>query len=143
MKPPPAGWPRMSSAVYYVDASAAIDWLVSAFDFQVRLKIEGDHGSIEHSELTYGDGVIMVAQAGLAHKPGVRQSPQNLNGANTQALMIYVDDVEAHFARAQKAGAKIIKELETTDYGGDYWIDRGYECEDLEGHHWWFYQRLR
>jgi uncharacterized glyoxalase superfamily protein PhnB len=29
------------------------------------------------------------------------------------------------------------------DYGEDYWTDRGYECEDHEGHHWWFYQRLR
>jgi uncharacterized glyoxalase superfamily protein PhnB len=31
----------------------------------------------------------------------------------------------------------------TTDYGEEYWTDRGYEAEDLEGHHWWFVQRLR
>jgi len=54
-----------------------------------------------------------------------------------------VDDVEAHYNQALAAGAKIIKKPETADYGGDYWIDRGYECEDPEGHHWWFYQRLR
>jgi hypothetical protein len=24
-----------------------------------------------------------------------------------------------------------------------YWTDRGYEAEDIEGHHWWFFQRLR
>jgi uncharacterized glyoxalase superfamily protein PhnB len=23
------------------------------------------------------------------------------------------------------------------------WTDRGYEAEDLEGHHWWVCQRLR
>ena len=136
MKPPPSGWPRISPAIYYVDASAAIDWLSKAFGFEVRLKIEGDRGSIEHSELTYGDGLIMVDQVGLAHKPGFRQSPRNLNGANTQNVMIYVDDVDAHYNQARTAGAKIIKEPENTDYGGDYWIDRGYECEDPEGHHW-------
>jgi uncharacterized glyoxalase superfamily protein PhnB len=87
--------------------------------------------------------VIMVGQAGLAHKPGFRKSPRSLNGANTQNMMIYVDDVETHCAQARAAGAKITKEPETTDYGEDYWTDRGYECEDLEGHHWWFYQRLR
>jgi len=54
-----------------------------------------------------------------------------------------VDDVEAHCARARAAGAKIRSEPTTTDYGEDHWTDRGYECEDIGGHHWWFYQRLR
>jgi len=58
-------------------------------------------------------------------------------------MMVYVDDVEAHCAQARAAGARIVSEPAITDYGEDYWTDRGYECEDLEGHHWWFYQRLR
>ena len=62
---------------------------------------------------------------------------------NTQNMMIYVDDVEAHYLRAREAGAKIVSEPTTTDYGEDYWTDRGYEAEDCEGHHWWFCQRLR
>jgi uncharacterized glyoxalase superfamily protein PhnB len=57
--------------------------------------------------------------------------------------MVYVDDAEAHCARARAAGAKIVEEPTTHDYGEEYWTDRGYEAEDLEGHHWWFYQRLR
>jgi uncharacterized glyoxalase superfamily protein PhnB len=86
--------------------------------------------------------MVMVGQIG-APKPDWRRSPRAVGGANTQAVMIYVDDVEAHCARARAAGAKIATEPTTTDYGEDYWTDRGYECEDLEGHHWWFYQRLR
>jgi uncharacterized glyoxalase superfamily protein PhnB len=58
-------------------------------------------------------------------------------------LMIYVDDVEAHCAKARAAGAKIVVEPKTTDYGEGYWADRGYECVDPGGHHWWFCQRLR
>jgi uncharacterized glyoxalase superfamily protein PhnB len=57
--------------------------------------------------------------------------------------MIYVDDVEAHCKQAREAGAKIISQPTTTDYGEEYWTDRGYEAADIEGHHWWFYQRLR
>ena len=34
-------------------------------------------------------------------------------------------------------------EPKTSDYGEEYWTDRGYEVEDPEGHHWWFYHRVR
>jgi uncharacterized glyoxalase superfamily protein PhnB len=62
MKNTPEGWPRLSSALYYRDAAAAIDWLQRAFGFEVRLRVEGDQGRIEHSELTFGEAVVMVAQ---------------------------------------------------------------------------------
>ena len=143
MKPTPSGWPRISSALYYEDAVKAIDWLCRAFGFEVRLKVEDDNGGIVHSELTYGEGIVMVAQAGIPDKPSFRRSPRSLGGGNTQNMMVYVDDVEAHSTQARGAGAKIVTEPKTTDYGEDYWTDRGYECEDIEGHHWWFYQRLR
>ena len=142
MKPTPPGWPRISTAVYYENASGAIDWLCRAFGFELRLKVEGDGGRIEHSELVYGGGVIMVGEAGKDRFP-YRRSPSQIGGANTQNAMIYVDDVEAHCRQAREAGAKVHAEPETHDYGEDHWSDRGYECEDMEGHHWWFYQRLR
>lgn len=142
MKPPPTAWPRIASAIYYEDASAAIDWLCRAFGFEVRVKIEGEGGSIEHSELTYGEGLIMVGQAGVAHKPSFR-APRALDGSNTQNMMVFVDDADAHCEHARGHGARIIQGPTTTDYGEDWWTDRGYECEDVEGHHWYFVQRLR
>ena len=146
MNPAPPGWPRISAALYYQDAAKAIDWLCKAFDFQVRLKVEADDGSVLHSEVTYGEGLIMVSDSKRsAEKPawGYRKSPGEAGGANTQSLMVYVDDVEAHCRRAREAGAKIVTEPETHDYGEEYWTDRGYEAEDAGGHHWWFFQRLR
>ena len=141
MKPAPPGWPRVASAMYYQDAASMIDWLCKAFGFTIRLKIPGKDGSIEHSELEFGDGLIMVATAEV--KRAWCKSPKSLQGGNTQSLMAYVDDVEAHFARAKAAGAKIVSEPKTVDYGPEYWTDRGYECIDPEGHHWWFIERLR
>lgn len=144
MKATPAGWPRISTALYYEDAAKAIDWLCNAFGFEVRLKVEGDGGRVEHSELVFGEGLIMVGEVhGKEDKFPYRRSPSQVGGSNTQNMMVYVDDVEAHCKQARAAGAKISSEPKTTDYGEDYWSDRGYECEDVGGHRWWFYERLR
>ena len=150
MKPTPPSWPRISVAVFYEDPRAAIDWLVRAFDFEVRLKVEGDDGAIVHSELVYGEGVVMVGQSGeKKQEEGVKRdsshqkSPRAVGGANTQTMMIYVDDAVAHCERATAAGATIAMPMRTSDYGEEYWSDRGYEAVDLEGHHWWFMERLR
>ncbi len=146
MKDTPSGWPRISSSVFYEDAAAAIDWLCKAFGFEVRLKVEGEGGRIEHSELTYGGGLIMVGQTGgksTREKPLPSKSPRQLGGANTQMLFLYVDDVDAHRDRAVGAGAVIYQDLENHDYGPEYWADRGYGVTDLEGHQWWFSQRMR
>jgi len=145
MKDTPPGWPRISSAIYYEDAAKAIDWLCEAFGFEVRLKVEGEGGRIEHSELEYGDGLVMVGQTGRADRPdrAFCRSPREADGANTQSLCIMVDDVDAHCARARSAGARITLEPEVHDYGEEYWADRVYEACDPEGHHWFFMQRVR
>jgi len=147
-KPPPKDWPRVSVSVYYEDPRSAIDWLCRAFGFEVRLKVEGEGGRIEHSELDFGEGLVMVDGAGELYKNGrphrdKAASPKMVGGAHTQGICIYVDDVEAHHAQAREAGAKIVTPPETHDYGEDYWTDRGYLAEDPEGHYWWFMQRLR
>ncbi len=146
MKPPPAGWPRISSALFYDDAAAAIDWLEKAFGFELRLKVEGEGGRIEHSELVYGEGLIMVGSVGVrSERPNAIpcRSPRSLEGAVTQALCVAVEDADAHCARAREAGATIVEPPTTTDYGDEYWADRTYRAADLEGHQWWFMQRVR
>ena len=148
MKSTPAGWPRISSCVFYDDPAAAINWLCSTFGFEVRLKIEGEGGKIEHSELVFGEGLIMVGGAKRmdAGREGWQQhqvSPRSIDGGNTQSMCIFVDDVDAHCERARAAGAKIYSEPKTDDYGDDYWSDRTYGVRDLEGHQWWFMQRMR
>jgi uncharacterized glyoxalase superfamily protein PhnB len=142
-KPAPKGWPRMSSGVNYLDARKAIDWLQKAFGFEVQLLVEGEGGRIEHSELVLGGGMIMVGDPKPEKNRPYRKSPKELGGANTQGIMVYIDDCDAHCERARAAGAKITMEPETHDYGDDYWSDRTYECADLEGHVWWFTQRMR
>jgi uncharacterized glyoxalase superfamily protein PhnB len=146
MKSTPSDWPRFSSSLAYLDAAAAIDWLCDAFGFQIRLKVEGEHGRIEHSELVYGEGLIMVSQENAdsdRHWKRLLRSPASLGGSTTQSIMFFVDDANAHCAHARARGARIIEEPAVHDYGEDYWADRSYGALDLEGHLWWITQRLR
>jgi uncharacterized glyoxalase superfamily protein PhnB len=56
-----------------------------------------------------------------------------LLGTVTQALYVYVDNVDAHFDRARLAGALIVSPPKNTDFGA-----REYHSLDLEGHPWTF-----
>jgi uncharacterized glyoxalase superfamily protein PhnB len=80
-----------------------------------------------------GAGLLMVGTAG-AHE---LESPDALGG-RTQMVMAYVDDVDAHHARACEAGARVAMELREQPWG-----DRRYEVFDLEGHRWYFGQHVR
>jgi uncharacterized glyoxalase superfamily protein PhnB len=148
MKPPPQGWPRLSAAVFYEDASKAIDWLCRAYGFEVALRVDEPGGRVAHSQLVLGggEGLVMVSDLNpKAGRPGdgLRTSPRAIGGKVTQSLMAYVDDADNHCARARAAGAVIAVPPTTTDYGAAYWADRSYEAVDPEGHRWWFVQRVR
>jgi uncharacterized glyoxalase superfamily protein PhnB len=146
MKPTPPGWPRLSSALYCENAREAIAWYCRAFGFTVEIVVDAPDGSVMHSELRYGEAIVMISEGGAGRE--VRfgaplRSPRAAGGANTQSLFLYVDDVDAHCAQARAAGACVTYELTDNDYGADYWCDRSYGCVDPEGHLWWFSQRLR
>jgi uncharacterized glyoxalase superfamily protein PhnB len=131
----------MSASLTYRDAARAIDFLCRAFGFEVQLKVDGENGRIEHSQLVIGDAMITLGDVDRGRT--WQKSPAELGGANTQVQCLFVDDVDAHAARARAAGAQIATEPKTTDYGAQYWADRSYEAVDPEGHHWWFMQRVR
>jgi uncharacterized glyoxalase superfamily protein PhnB len=120
--------PSLASAVCYVDAKAALAWLEKAFGFEVSMLIEDDEGKVVHSQMIFGDSMVMVGNEWSAdHK-----SPKSLGGKNTQTVHIQIaTDLDAHCERARAAGAEIIAEPETQFYG-----DRTYRCRDPEGHIW-------
>jgi uncharacterized glyoxalase superfamily protein PhnB len=133
--PPPSDWPRISSAIVYDDLKAALDWLPKAFGFELRVLVQDGDGNIHHTELEFGGGVVMVSASGQPTPDGC--SPKSQSGRYTQSLLVFVDDVDAHFECAKAAGAEIISPPDTRDYG-----DRIYSCLDPEGHPWYFSQRV-
>lgn len=144
MKPSPKGWPRLSTALTYKDATAAIDWICKAFGFEVRLKVDGEGGLVEHSELTFGESVLMVGDERVQQrKDRTFVSPASVGGQCTQSVMLYIDDADAHCARAKAAGGVITYGPSVSDYGEEYWADKSFKVRDPEGHLWWFCERVR
>ncbi|MFZ6658462.1 VOC family protein [Undibacterium sp. TJN19] len=116
-------------SLVYDDAPAAIEWLNRAFGFKTQFVVPGPDSRVEHSELSMGNGVIMVSSP----KPEMNWlSPRNLSSV-AQALSVYVDDPDAHHDIAVAAGARITRPLQTEEYGA-----RGYMVTDPEGHVWYF-----
>lgn len=148
MKPTPADWPRLSVALFYDDPRKAIDWLCRAFAFSARIVVDAPDGGVAHSELEFGEAVVMVAGATSGPAPEGQQwrdglsSPTGAGGKVTASVALYVDDVDAHCRQARDSGARVLSEPSDVDYGKEYWSDRNYCALDLEGHVWWFMQRL-
>jgi uncharacterized glyoxalase superfamily protein PhnB len=115
----------MSRAIYpilrYTDARAAIEFLTTAFGFEVTEVSEGEGGAIVHAELTYGDGLVMLSRLD--------------DDAAKGRSMVYVavDDADAHHDQATAAGAEITQPLTDQPYGS-----REYGALDPEGNHWYF-----
>ena len=121
-----------SSALCYVDPNAAFKWLEAAFGFEPLMVILDENDKIAHSEMKYGDGMIMVGSEWSEN----HASPQNVRGKNTQTVHVQLakgDDIDAHCEHARKSGAEILQEPDTQFYG-----DRTYRARDPEGHIWTF-----
>jgi uncharacterized glyoxalase superfamily protein PhnB len=117
----------------YGDAAKAVDWLCDAFGFERHLVVAGEGGKIEHAQLTFGNGMIMLGSARDDEFGKLQKTPSAVGGVGTQSPYVVVADADAHYARAVKAGAKVVYEIRDEDYGG-----RGYSCLDPEGHLWNF-----
>ena len=128
VKNPPEGTQRVIPYLCYEDAPKAIEFLCSTFGFEERMRMDMG-GKIGHAELGLGDNVLMLASpheevdmAGLA------------SVAERHAMvLVYVDDVDAHFEHAKSQGAEIVQPLQDQFYG-----DRSYTTRDLEGMRWTF-----
>lgn len=122
----------VSSAVTYVDPNAAFRWLEEAFGFEPVMVILDENERIAHSEMAFGNGLIMVGGEWSEN----HRSPKNLSGVNTQSVHIQLapgEDIDAHCAHARQAGAEILQMPDDQFYG-----DRTYRARDPEGHIWTF-----
>jgi uncharacterized glyoxalase superfamily protein PhnB len=130
--------------IAYVDAEAAIDWLTDAFGFRERERISDLHGTIVHAELeTNAEGGIVMLATPSQEYEGSRLHSEWCERAQAwlavpwivDGVLVYVDDVDAHYTRARSQGARVLSEPE------DGPPARRYRVEDAEGHRWMFMQR--
>ena len=135
--PPPAKNPKATiiPVLRYRDAPAAIEWLCKAFGFEKHLVVPDQDSGIAHAQLSFGNGMIMLASVPKAETAFGRlmKQPDEVGGAQTQTAYVVVTDVDAVYANAKAAGAKLATEIKDEDYGG-----RDFSCYDPEGHLWSF-----
>ncbi|WP_322042558.1 VOC family protein [Paraburkholderia sp. J67] len=130
MTPPrPAGVPWLTPYLTVRDARAAIAFFEAAFGFAVRDSLEDD-GAVMHVEMTYHDQLIVMFAPEGAFGSTAR-TPKSADAIAPQSFYLYVDDVDAVYARALAAGAKSLSEPQD-----QFWGDRFAQVEDLDGYRW-------
>jgi uncharacterized glyoxalase superfamily protein PhnB len=113
---------RLSIGLYYDDPAAAARWLHSVFGLESWDKIPAEGEQPSWIELHVGSSAILLFKR-----------TEDRATAPDHEVWVYVDDLDAHFARSTANGAKIISEIHQHGY-------RRYEAEDLESHRWTFAQ---
>lgn len=118
--------PTMYPYLSYRDAGAAIRFLEEAFGFSTSVRWDDREGTVQHAEMTFGEGAVMMGTADHSVTP--------LDGSSVgQGVYVYIEDVDAHFARAQAGGARVVYPPEDTEWG-----TRRYRVLDPEGYEWSF-----
>lgn len=127
VQPVPAGYPRVIPYLTIDGAAAAIDFYREVLGATERMRMSAPNGRIGHAELAFGESVVMLADS-FADMGG--KTPQQLGGTPV-GLMVYVEDVDAAFARAVDRGAQVEQPVENQFYG-----DRAGMFIDPFGHKW-------
>jgi uncharacterized glyoxalase superfamily protein PhnB len=122
---------RLALAVSYTRPAAAARWLADVFAFEPAAELpdasdplpEGEHGH-PWIEFRIGNASLMLFEL----------TGDRTDHIHTHVPWVYVDDLEAHFARAKGKGAPIVEAIHS--YPGS----QVYVADDLEGNRWTFSQ---
>jgi uncharacterized glyoxalase superfamily protein PhnB len=120
-KPIPDGFHSVTPFLIVEEAAQLLDFMKQAFQASADIQMAQPDGSVMHAEARIGDSVILVGQAmGEEHPP----SPG--------AIYLYVEDADATYQRALRAGATSTQEPED-----QFWGDRMGGVKDPSGTRWW------
>jgi uncharacterized glyoxalase superfamily protein PhnB len=139
----PHSMPRVIPMLSYEEVAQAADWLAGAFGLRETGRWTDADGRVTHVNMEMGDGMVMLGSPSPQY-----QSPRHHTEVCDLArawsttpyivdgVLVYVDDIDAHFERAQAGGATILSPVEDELAIGQ----RNYRAEDVEGHRWMFAQ---
>jgi uncharacterized glyoxalase superfamily protein PhnB len=116
----------------YRDCNKAVDFLTRVFGFAEGNAFRDDKGNVQHAELWFGNGGIMIGPVADTPFGRVMRQPADAGGV-TASFFCVVNDPDAHHARSQQAGFEIVLPLRDESYGS-----REYSVKDPEGQVWTF-----
>ena len=115
----PDGYHSVTPYLIVKGAAQLIDFVKQAFGAQETFRMPGG-GGIMHAEVRIGDSMVMMSDA------------MGEYGPMPTMLFLYVEDVDAVYKRALKAGGVSTQEPED-----QFWGDRGGAVKDAFGNQWW------
>jgi PhnB protein len=120
VKPIPEGYHSVTPYLVVPGASKLIDFLKQAFEAEETERVASPDGTIMHAEVRIGDSIIMMGDAmgEFTPMPGM--------------IYLYVNDADATYQRALRAGATSMREPENQFYG-----NREAGVKDELGNIWW------
>jgi len=119
--------PMISPYLFYDDVGAAVEFLVRAFGFSEQMRVATPSGGV-HAQVKLGDQIVMLGQGGWDKG----HATPSVLGRVTSGVFVYLDEADAHYAKAQAEGAEIVEPLADLAYG------RSYTVRDPQGHTWYF-----
>lgn len=125
----------LSPYLFYEDVAGAARFMQEAFGFALGFTSPDPDGGLAHAQLLHGTGMIMLGHAGGGGL-GLVKKASSLDALHA-GTYVFVDDVDAHCERAERAGATILLRPANQPWG-----DRMYCATDPEGQFWMFAKRL-
>jgi PhnB protein len=116
VRPIPDGYYTVTPFLGATDCGKLIDFLKQAFGAEEIMRMPGPGGVVVHAEVNIGNSRVMMGNA----------------SGSANSLFLYVEDVDALYKRAIKAGAA--SEREPTN---EFWGDRAAKVKDPFGNTWW------
>ena len=120
VRPIPEGYHSLTPYLTVSGVGKLLEFLARAFGANEICRMNRPDGSVWHAEMQIGDSRLMLGEANEEWK------------ARPSTLYLYVEDVDATYARAVAAGGKLLREPATQPYG-----DRSGGVEDPSGNQWW------
>ena len=115
----PDGYHTVTPYLIVKGAAQLIDFLKETFGAEETFRMPGG-GGIMHAEVRIGDSAVMMSDA------------MGEYGPMPTMLFLYVEDVDAVYERALKAGGVSTQEPED-----QFWGDRAGAVKDAFGNQWW------
>ena len=127
VSPIPEGRHTATPHLIVKGAARALDFYARAFGATELGRCGMPGGAIGHAEIRIGDSLIMLAD----EYPELGYLGPQARGGSSVVIHLYVEHVDAAFARALAAGATVVRPLADQFYG-----DRSGTLTDPFGHLW-------